>query len=126
MNPQTLNALFTTDSLLSLQGAAAAALLVPNVIGYLVGEKFQPYRKWLSFGISMFLAYLVALLAPETHWMKWVVASFNGFLIFASALGTNEMASAVGSSVRVGGETAEAAVRAGAAQPHRAFFERWL
>jgi len=41
MNGQTLDALFTLQSLLSLQGSAAAALLVPNVIGYLVGEKFD-------------------------------------------------------------------------------------
>ncbi len=113
MNPQTLNALFTVESLLSLQGAAAAALLVPNVIGYLVGEAFHPYKKWVSFGLSMILAYLVAFLAPDAHWMKWVQAFFNGFLVFASAVGINE---------GVSGSTA----RPYRAEPRRTFFQRWF
>jgi hypothetical protein len=90
MNSQPLDALFTMQSLLSLQGSAAAALLVPNVIGYLVGNKFDPYRKWVSFGLAMLLAYLVAILAPTADWTKWILAFFNGFLIFASAVGINE------------------------------------
>lgn len=90
MNTQTLDALFTMQSLLSLQGSAAAALLVPNVIGYLVGDKFDPYRKWVSFVLAMMLAYLVAILAPTADWTKWILAFFNGFLIFASAVGINE------------------------------------
>ncbi|MCS7281975.1 MAG: hypothetical protein RMK65_02870 [Anaerolineae bacterium] len=90
MNPQTLNALFTVESLLSLQGAAAASFIVPNGIGYLVGSGFDRYRKWVSFAMAMFLAYLVALLTPETHWIKWILAFFNGFLIFSSAVGINE------------------------------------
>jgi hypothetical protein len=90
MNTQPLDALFTVQSLLSLQGSAAAALLVPNVIGYLVGEKFEPYKKWVSFGLAMILAYLVAALAPGTDWLKWLLAFFNGFLVFASALGINQ------------------------------------
>ncbi len=90
MNTQPLDALFTMQSLLSLQGSAAAALLVPNVIGYLVGNKFDLYRKWVSFGLAMLLAYLVAILAPTADWTKWILAFFNGFLIFASAVGINE------------------------------------
>lgn len=113
MNPTYLNALFTTESLLSLQGAAAAALLVPNVLGYLIGKAFDLYRKWVSFALAMILAYLVAFLAPDAHWMKWIQAFFNGFLIFASAVGINE-----GVSAR--------AYRAYTSEPQRAFFRRWL
>lgn len=90
MNTPTLDALFTMQSLLSLQGSAAAAFIVPNVLGYLVGGKFDPYRKWVSFGVALILAYLVAILAPTADWTKWILAFFNGFLVFASAVGINE------------------------------------
>lgn len=113
MNPQVLDALFTAESLLSLQGAAAATLLVPNVIGYLVGPAFDRYRKWVSFGVAIALAYLVAILAPEAHWMKWIQAFFNGFLIFASAVGINE-----GISARTYRPYTERA--------RKAFFSRWF
>lgn len=90
--PSNLDALFTLTSLLSLQGAAAASLLVPNVFTYLIGPNFKPYEKWVSFGIAMVLALLTAFIASDTNVLKWVVAVFNGFLIFASAIGVNEMA----------------------------------
>jgi len=87
-----LDGLFTFESLLSLQGAAAATLLIPNVLQYLFGAGFQPYEKWVAFAIAMGLSLLVAGLADEKTWTKWVVACFNGFLIFASALGINQAA----------------------------------
>ena len=88
-----LDALFTLESLLSLQGSAAAALLVPNVLGFLIGgAKFNNCRKWISFFIAMGLSYLAAALAPSPNWVKWVLASFNGFLVFASAVGINQAA----------------------------------
>lgn len=82
--------LFSLNSLISLQGSAAAALLVPNVIGYLVGEKFDPYRKWASLVIAMVLAYVAAIVAGDGA-MTWLVAFFNGLLIFASAVGINQL-----------------------------------
>ncbi len=90
---RNLDALFTMQSLLSLQGSAAAALLVPNGLVYLIGDTFRPYTKWVSFAIAMFLSYLVAYLAPGGEFTKWVLAFFNGFLVFASAVGINEGAS---------------------------------
>jgi predicted ester cyclase len=90
---EKLNELFTLQSLLSLQGAAAAALLVPNVLIYLFGAGFKPYKKWASFMIAMGLACLTAVLAPTEAWTKWLIAIFNGFLIFASAVGVNEVLS---------------------------------
>jgi hypothetical protein len=85
-----LSALFTMESLLSLQGSAAAALLVPAVLLYLVGEGFRPAAKWVSFIIALGLSYLVAYLAADTGFLKWVLAFFNGFLVFASAVGINQ------------------------------------
>lgn len=82
--------LFSFSSLVSLQGSAAAALLVPNVIGYLVGPKFDPFRKWTSLVIAMALAYVAALVVGDGP-MTWLVAFFNGLLIFASAVGINQL-----------------------------------
>jgi hypothetical protein len=118
-----LDSLFTIASLVSLQGSAAAALLVPNVLTYLVGNAFKPYAKWVSFAISMGLAYLVAALAPDSEWTKWIVALFNGFLVFASAVGINEAAGgravAEPGLMGVGDET-------GAAPGGGRFFESWF
>lgn len=86
-----LDSLFSGASLLSLQGAAAAALLVPNVLGNLIGARFDKWRKWTSLGIALALAYLAAFLAKDANAIKWVVALFNGFLIFASAMGLNQL-----------------------------------
>jgi hypothetical protein len=91
-----LNALFTLTSLLSLQGAAAACLLVPNVMTYLIGANFKPYEKWVAFAIAMVLALVTAYIAADASLLKWLVAVFNGFLIFASAIGVNEMAARTG------------------------------
>ncbi|MGH8791192.1 MAG: hypothetical protein ACRDXX_00900 [Stackebrandtia sp.] len=84
------DSLFTPTSLLSLQGAAAASLLAPNVIGVFAGEKFDPYRKWTSLGIALALAFVVAALVDDGP-VKWFVAFFNGLLIFAAAMGVNQL-----------------------------------
>ncbi|MGH8876868.1 MAG: hypothetical protein ACRD0P_05940 [Stackebrandtia sp.] len=85
-----MDELFTFESLVSLQGSAAAALLVPNVVGFLVGEKFDPFRKWTSLAIAMVLAYVAAFVAGDGA-MTWLVAFFNGLMIFASAMGINQL-----------------------------------
>lgn len=87
-----LDSFFTIESLLSLQGAAIASLMVPNVLGYLIGAKFDKCRKFFSFAISFVLAFLIAILA-KVEWSGFIVAIFNGFLIFASAVGINQMSS---------------------------------
>jgi hypothetical protein len=94
---EKLNNFFTLESLLSFQGSVAASLLVPNVLVQLIGDAFRPYRRLVAFGIALALAYLMAILASESHWTKWIIAFFNGFLIFASAVGINEEASRAGS-----------------------------
>jgi hypothetical protein len=68
----------------------AAALLVPSVLLNLIGDTFKPSAKWVSFGIAMLLSLLVAYFATEKDAMKWVVALFNGFLVYASAVGINQ------------------------------------
>lgn len=119
--PSNLDALFTLTSLLSLQGAAAASLLVPNVLTYLIGANFKPYEKWVAFAIAMALALVTAYLATDANVLKWLVAVFNGFLIFASAVGVNEMASrsAAGNVGTLSSEAKSANIKP-------KFFHSWL
>jgi len=94
MSKTAFDGLFTKESLASLQGAAAATLLVPNVLTYLIGSSFHPYEKWVGFGIAMLLSLVVAAQAPKKGWVKWVAAILNGFLIYASAVGLTHAMSA--------------------------------
>lgn len=89
-------ALFTITSLLSLQGSATAATLVPNVFMYLLGDSFKPKAKWVSFLIAMALQFLVAYLVPKHDIVTWIIAFFNGLLVFASAVGINQGISSMG------------------------------
>jgi hypothetical protein len=113
MSKNTLNSLFSKESLFSLQGAAAATLIVPNVLGYLIGANFYPYEKWVAFGVAMLLALLTAAQAPSKEAGKWLIAIFNGFLIFASAAGLTD---ALGSGARM-------SVAEGITNP---FFHSWF
>lgn len=92
MNPTTLNSFFTLESIMSLQGATAASLLVPNVFGYLLGPSADKFRKWLALLVAVGLAFITAYLAPTQLWTKWVLAFFNSLLIFSSTVGINQMA----------------------------------
>jgi hypothetical protein len=90
MSKNTLNSLFSKESLFSLQGAATATLIIPNILAYLIGEDFTPYQRWVGFGIAMVLALFTAAQAPNKDSSKWIMAIFNGFLIFASAAGLTD------------------------------------
>lgn len=128
--------LFTVQSLLSLQGATAAALLVPNVLGFLVGKKFDNFRKYFSFVISFGLAFMVAVIA-KVDWSGYVVAFFNGFLIFASAVGINKMGTKEEPQIQVqalmktkslgkGGVSKQKRRFTKPAKPKKEFFKNWF
>ncbi|HEY6072530.1 MAG TPA: hypothetical protein VIV15_03845 [Anaerolineales bacterium] len=91
MNTQKINALFTTESLMSLQGAALVAMVIPNVLTYLLGPAFAPLEKWVGFGIAMLLALYIASRSTEKSPMKWLIGVLNGFLIFAAAAGLTQV-----------------------------------
>lgn len=93
--PQTL---FSPDSLLSFTGAVVAAVLVPNVLASIAKMPVELLR-FISLLVAMAMAVLMAYLstaATNPEWMKWVVAFFNGLLIYLSALGANETLSNAG------------------------------
>src|SRR5213594_1729230 len=98
-----VNSLFTTESLLSFQGATVAAWLVPNALGRLFGNQVVRYRAWIAFVVAMGLALIIAYIATESSVLKWVVAFFNGLIIFMAALGANESGSG-GGGARGGAE----------------------
>jgi len=100
MNTQKINALFTAESLMSLQGAALVAMVIPNVLTYLIGPAFAPLEKWLGFGIAMLLALYIAARSTEKGLMKWLVGILNGFLIFAAAAGLTQVFGALGGSAQ--------------------------
>ena len=128
---ENLNDLFTWGSLVSLQGSSAAALLLPNVLSSVFGAGIDKYKRYIAFAISMILPYIVAAMATDTGWVKWVVALFNGCLVYASAVGINQSLS--GSSGATRGTTAVPAApsrttRGMTAAPTapRKFFSSWL
>lgn len=136
-----VDTLFTIESLLSLQGGALASLLVPNVLGYVIGKKFNKYRKYISLLIAFSIAFFVAFLS-KISWIGWVVAIFNGFLIFASAVGINQMTTSqkkeasvikihptTGSHIKMKGKSKEMFRRESSqifTKPKKEFFSNWF
>ena len=90
MDPQILEKFFTLESLLTLQGSSVAALFVANVFGFLIGTISTSGKKWIAFIVSLLLSYLAAYLATDADFVKWILAFFNGLVIFAAAMGGNQ------------------------------------
>jgi hypothetical protein len=88
-----IDQLFTTDSLLTLQGAAAVTYLVPNVLGAIIAIPDR-VRALIALIIALGLSFLAATLGEQRGAVTWVVALFNGFLIAGSALGFNQVTGA--------------------------------
>jgi FtsH-binding integral membrane protein len=82
--------LFTIDSFATLAGCTAIVYIVTGVIGYLMNFKTsQAVKKWLSIGLSLAVAFVAASLTEDKTAYTWILAIFNGFLIFVAATGTN-------------------------------------
>ncbi|GAA3755395.1 hypothetical protein [Micromonospora maritima] len=86
-----MNDLFTWAALGSLTGASAATLLATNVIGGLIGPSGDKARKWIALGFALLLSYLTAAFADDAGPEKWIIAFFNGLVIFSAALGINQL-----------------------------------
>lgn len=110
--------LFTGESLMSLHGASAATLITTNVLTYLIGVEFQRYEKWAALAVAMLLAFYLAIQSPGKQPIHWVVALFNGLLIFAAASGLTQ---ALGSL----GRTEAGVLSYGAPSGPLPFFHSW-
>ena len=95
-NQSGFGALLSKESLASLQVAAAATLLVPNVLVYLIGPDVRAYEKWIALGVAMLIALVVTEGSPKKRWTWWIVAVLNGLLIYSSAVGLTEILSPAG------------------------------
>ena len=85
---------YTIDTLLTFGGAVAAIWLVPNVLIFVTEGKAQPYAKWIGLAVALGLSMLGAATASG-DWTRFVVAFFNGLILFAAAFGINESAAEV-------------------------------
>ena len=85
-----LDDFFTWESLGTFQGATAAILLVVNVFGYLIGPRFDKWRKWLAIVLALGIEAVLSYTAAGSGFEKWVVAFLNALLLFAAAMGINE------------------------------------
>jgi cytochrome b subunit of formate dehydrogenase len=82
--------LFTISSFATLAGCTAIVYIVTGVTGYLVNfQTSQTIKKWVSIGLSMIVAFVAASLTEDKTAYTWILAVFNGFLIFFAATGTN-------------------------------------
>jgi hypothetical protein len=87
----TIDQLFTTDSLLTLQGGALAAWVVPTVLDYVFVGKLPAWLlRLLSLLIALGLSFYAVTLSDDSGGWTWVVALLNAFLITFTALGLNK------------------------------------
>jgi hypothetical protein len=115
-----MNEYYTLRSLLEFGTAVVAITAVVAAVGYLLGDAAKPYLKWAALVCAMGLAYLGAAVAAETEWTKWVVAFFNGLMLFLAAVGINQLANG-SRAAPVAGPVGMAPVR----EP-RKFWGSWL
>jgi len=91
-----MNEYYTLGSLLQFGGAVVAVTLVVATVGYLLGASASAYLKWVALVAAMGLAFLGAAVTAsatgDPAWTKWVVAFFNGVVVFLAAVGANQLA----------------------------------
>ena len=122
------DALFNATSLFTFAGAVAATTLVPNVLATMVELPARTLR-FIAFGVAMGLALVMAITTESGDWIKWLVAFFNGLLIYLSALGANETLSrGLGKGQGEADQPvyASAVPQEAAASDKRRFFSTWF
>ena len=80
---------FTLSKLLAYPGAVAAVTLIVSMVAYLGGERVTPYLKWVALAFAYLLAYFAAYMTFG-DWTVYVVAFFNGAVVFLAAVGLNQ------------------------------------
>ena len=83
------NSLFSPTTLFTFAGAVTATVLLPNVLATLV-ELHPRILRLIALVVALVLSFVMAILSESTDPVKWLVAFFNGLLIYLSALGANE------------------------------------
>ena len=92
---------FTVASLATLQGASLAAWIVPSVVNSIVAIG----KRWRHI-ISLVVALGISLVVASTNTGdggKWLIALLNGLLIYASAVGINQLSATAAGGASGGG-----------------------
>lgn len=114
---------FTTGSLATLAGCTGIVYVVSSGIQ----RAFDYNPKWLALAISIVVSLLAAYLSKGEEGArtatKYIIAVVNGFLIYASATGTNQILG--NDKERSGGGGTPAGIRP-PLQKKRGFFTRWF
>jgi hypothetical protein len=121
--------LFTTTSLLTLQGSAVAVFIITSILGYLLpnGKNIKLVKIWTALVLSIALGFLGLVQVSGPTILNWFVAFFNGCLIFLTAIGGNAVTSSGGNAVPASGGNAVPAFSANAKpQKVSGFRDRWF
>jgi hypothetical protein len=85
--------IFTPETFFTLGGSALAIWLVTTVIASVAGSTSQPYLRWISLVLAEALALLAVWRTGNPDVIAWVVAVFNGLIIYLTAVGVNNVTS---------------------------------
>lgn len=83
-----MNEYFTITGLVSFAGALFFSLVIPNVLLSLIGDSFRPHARVVALVVALLLTLFGAFLS-EGDYTRFVVAIFNGILVYGSAYGIN-------------------------------------
>ena len=84
---------FTLTTFSTLAGCSLVVYVVTGVVAYMLNSNNLELKKWLSFVLSFVVAFIGVLFIEHPIWSSWVMAFFNGFLIFATTIGGNTILS---------------------------------
>jgi hypothetical protein len=107
---ETVQQLFTWESLATLGGSVLATVIVTNSIASIAGAAYTKLMRRLTALALAMACQLGAAAFAAGGGQKWIVAILNGFLVYTSALGLNQQAVGVTSTTL----------------PDTGVFRRWL
>jgi len=102
VTPGVQNSFFTVQSVLTLTGASGATLLVSNGIQ----RAFNVNPRWLALVIAELIC-IFGVLYGHGRSSDYVLAVINGFLVFSTAVGANQMTGTAAPSPKSKGEQRE-------------------
>jgi hypothetical protein len=90
---QSPNDFYTSGTLFTLLGSSSATWLITSVLSDIFGYKIKKYKKLIALIISIGLTLLGASLSTDRSFSAWIIAIINGFLVYATSVGVNTVAS---------------------------------
>ena len=81
---------FTSTNIISVGVATVAVTSATNTLYALL----KAPQKITAFATAMVIAYVAVAVGSQPQWYEWVLAFFNGCLLFCGATGMNELGAA--------------------------------